>query len=227
MTRKICLLWDIDGTLIWSGGAGERAFERAIQKVHQRKVEITQINYSGRTDRMIAQMLADHLEIPEAEQQVAEIVDAYLFFLPEEMASGTAFELKGVRTLLDRAAATPNINQGLLTGNMIAGAEIKLGYFDLWKYFDFGGFANASPERNLIAEAAKAAAAERNLFGESADIWVIGDTPHDITCGQHIGARTMVTATGRQKLKELTPYNPNAAFEDLNDVETVWAEFLK
>lgn len=226
MTRKICLLWDIDGTLIWSGGAGERSFERAIKTVHDTEVDITQINYSGRTDRMIAQMLADHLEIPTENQKVPEIVEAYLSFLPEEMASGTAVELAGVRALLDRAEAAPNISQGLLTGNMIAGAEIKLAHFDLWKYFDFGGFANASPERNLIAESAKKQAAERGLFEDPQDIWVIGDTPHDITCGKHIGARTMITATGRESLEQLTPYGPDAAFEDLSDVEAVWERLV-
>lgn len=223
MRRKICLLWDIDGTLIWSGGAGERAFERAILDVYGQEVDITQIQYSGLTDRMIAQMLIEYIGVPAETQDPDAVVAAYLHFVKEEMASGTAIELPGVRAILEKASQHPDVSLGLLTGNMVAGAEIKTGHFGLWKYFDFGGFADSSPERNKIAEAARDAAAERNLFDKPDDIWVIGDTPHDITCGKHIFARTLAVATGKSSTADLKPHAPDALFENMEDSEAVWA----
>ncbi|MGB0370462.1 MAG: haloacid dehalogenase-like hydrolase [Opitutales bacterium] len=225
MERKICLLWDIDGTLIWSGGAGERSFERAIKTVFGKTVSMADIDYSGRTDRMISELLIDHIGAPKSAETIAQVVDAYLQYLVEEMAAGTAIELVGVRKLLERAASDPRFTQGLLTGNMVAGAQVKLQHFGLWEFFPFGGFANVSPIRDEIAQAAKNSAAERNAFNEDKDIWVIGDTPHDISCGKHIKARTLAVATGKSTFVELEKHSPSVTFQNLEDTDSVWDTF--
>ena len=108
---------------------------------------------------------------------------------------------------------------GLLTGNIRLGAEIKLRRYGLWEHFETGGFADDSEDRNQIA----AAALERgrrvlggNLRGE--EIVVVGDTPHDVRCGKHIGAKVLAVATGGAKLEELKKHKPDWAVEDLTRI---------
>ena len=226
MGKKICLFWDIDGTLIWSGGAGERAFEHATREVYGIETSLTKIDYSGRTDRLIARLIADYHEIEEHQRKDTDILAAYLKQLSVEMNSGTAFELKGVRQLLGLAHADDSVEQGLLTGNLIEGAETKLRHFDFWKYFHFGGFADHSHERDQIAEHALELALKKD-YAESAELsWVIGDTPHDVSCGRHIGARTLAVTTGKHTVDELRLSKPDIALESLEDVETVWKTLI-
>ena len=108
---------------------------------------------------------------------------------------------------------------GLLTGNIRLGAEIKLRRYGLWEIFETGGFADDSEDRNHIAAAALERGRRvvgRNLHG--GEIVVVGDTPHDIRCGKHIGAKVLAVATGGAKLEELRQHKPDWAVEDLTRV---------
>ena len=108
---------------------------------------------------------------------------------------------------------------GLLTGNIRLGAEIKLRHFQLWEQFATGGFADDSAERNGIAVAAKErgeAMLGQTLRGE--EILVIGDTPHDISCGRHIGAKVLAVGTGMFRAEELRACQPDWAVEHLDQV---------
>jgi phosphoglycolate phosphatase-like HAD superfamily hydrolase len=108
---------------------------------------------------------------------------------------------------------------GLLTGNIRLGAEIKLRRYGLWEFFETGGFADDSEDRNHIAAAALEHG--RRLLGENlrgGEILVVGDTPHDVRCGKHIGAKVLAVATGGAKLDELKNHKPDWAVEDLTRV---------
>jgi phosphoglycolate phosphatase-like HAD superfamily hydrolase len=129
-----------------------------------------------------------------------------------------------VRELLATLASRSDVAQGLLTGNLRRGAEIKLGRHGLWKHFAFGAFADDSERRNDLGPHAVRRACVHHAVEFAADrVWVIGDTPHDVECGQVIGARTIAVATGRYSVDELRAHQPTAVFADLSDTAAVLA----
>ena len=111
---------------------------------------------------------------------------------------------------------------GLLTGNVLDGARIKFGHFDLFRYFPFGGFGDDHHDRDCVAsDALRAAHAHLNGGCHTATVWVIGDTPFDVTCGRSIGARTLAVATGSHPRAELESYSPDVLLDDLSDTAKV------
>jgi phosphoglycolate phosphatase-like HAD superfamily hydrolase len=112
--------------------------------------------------------------------------------------------------------------QGLLTGNMRRGAQVKLSHHGLWEFFGFGAFADDSEHRNELGPHAVRRALEcHGIDFAPGRVWVIGDTPHDIACGKIIGARTLAVATGGATLDQLRAHKPTAALETLADTEAV------
>jgi phosphoglycolate phosphatase-like HAD superfamily hydrolase len=122
--------------------------------------------------------------------------------------------------LLERLRGCEKSAVGLLTGNVRAGARVKLGHFDLYHHFAFGGFGDDHLCRNDVAREALAAV-QRHLNGDfAADrIWVIGDTPLDIRCARAIGARVAAIGTGFHALDELASEQPDLLLADLSDPE--------
>jgi len=111
---------------------------------------------------------------------------------------------------------------GLITGNVRAGAKLKLEHFGLWHFFRFGGFGDHHPDRDDIARDAMAAARER-LDGtyDPARVWVVGDTPKDVQCARAIGAQAIAVATGVYSMDELLPAEPDVLLEDLSDLQPI------
>lgn len=217
MKQKL-LLWDIDGTLIWGGGGGERALICAMKQVFSVDADLTQIDYAGRTDKLIGLMLMEHYGVESNADNLHNFVEAYLEHLAIEIHAGETKIHPGILPILDQVNAREDLLQGLLTGNMIRGAEIKLNHFSLWHYFEFGAFADDSALRNEIAPHALRRAIEKaNYEFPPEDVFVIGDTPHDIECGKIIGAQTIAVATGNFSAQELAAYQPSKVFEDLSD----------
>ncbi|MDX2187557.1 MAG: HAD family hydrolase [Opitutaceae bacterium] len=212
------LLWDIDGTLIDSGGAGERALLSSLWNRFGVRGSLDWIAYFGRTDRWIAREILVHYGFPADEEGVTRFVDGYLAALPAEMRNPHARVLTGVEQLLKACSAAPGVLNGLLTGNMRRGASIKLGALGLEQFFDFGAFADDSEYRNELGPWALRRAGERLGSPLSPDqAVVIGDTPHDIECGRVCGARTLAVATGKYTVQELSEHKPDmlvANFED-------------
>ncbi len=217
-------LWDIDGTLISVGGAGERALIHAIKAVFKIDGDLKGVDYAGRTDRRIAHMLHDHFDFPRSDASMALFLESYLHHLELEMKHTRMHVLPGVQALLDAIAASPDCHQGLLTGNLRQGARIKLDHFKLWHYFAFGAFSDLSMDRNALAPHALIEARNHtDLSFDPACVFVIGDTPHDIECGKVIGARTIAVSTGRFTPDQLSEHAPDYTFTQLPSPEDFFA----
>src|SRR6266540_5579974 len=180
---KTLLLWDIDGTLILSGGAGERALVTALQTEFGIVGTLENIEVAGRTDPWIARRVLAKFALPDTPENISRYLDGYLAALPAELVNPHARTLPGVRELLRALVARGDFAQGLLTGNLRRGAEIKLRHHDLWAHFAFGAFADDSETRNELGpHAVRRAAAHHSVEFAADRVFVIGDTPHDIAC---------------------------------------------
>lgn len=225
MTKTTLVLWDIDGTLIVSQGAGVRAMERGFTQRFGLPCNLGQVDWAGRTDKWItSEMLSAH-GLPATPKNIQAYIEAYLEALPEELSRGPqGGVLPGIVELLETLHHHPRIAQGLLTGNLRRGAQFKLTHYKVWHYFEFGAFADDSPRRNDLGPHALRRAGERHQVTFAPEnTWIIGDTPHDIACGKIIGANTIAVATGLSSLAELQAHAPTAAFADFSDT----AAFLR
>lgn len=220
---KLLLLWDIDGTLLTSGGAGMCALAAALRRVFAIDGSINDIDFAGRTDRWIMRQIFARFALPATEENFSRMADGYVAELPAALADRGVQLLPGMPTLLEGARARGDTALGLLTGNLRRGAEVKLGSRDLWRYFPFGAFADDSEDRNRLGPHALRRACEhhRTQF-TAASTWVVGDTPHDVGCARAFGARAIAVATGRHSADELRAARPEAVFEDLGDMAAFW-----
>lgn len=216
---KTLLLWDIDGTLIDSGGAGERALKMSLEREFGISDTLTWLDWAGRTDKWIARQILAHHELETNTENIRRFLDAYLAAVAEGMENPHAKTLPGVEEILKWAAAHRDMAQGLLTGNLERGARIKLEHFDLWKYFAFGAFADDSEMRNELGpHAIRRAAAHHRIPFAPERVYVIGDTPHDIACGRAIGAKTVAVATGKFSVDALRPFGADVLLPNLADL---------
>src|SRR6185295_3510263 len=175
------LLFDIDGTLVLTGGAGGRAMSMAFAEVFGVRDAFRGITMAGRTDAWIVGDAASAHGIPLDSPDLARFREVYLQHLVSELrqpGNGRKGTMPGVRELLDTLAARDDVYLALLTGNYESGARLKLEYYDLWKYFSCGAFGDAAPHRNVLVPKALAAVAEcGGPAFMAADALVIGDTP--------------------------------------------------
>lgn len=215
---KTLLLWDIDGTLIASGGAGMKALQVALRDVFGIDGSLADIEFAGRTDRWIIGEIFRKFGLAATPENFARYFDGYVARLPGQLANPQARVLPGVREALAAAAAQGAIAQGLLTGNMRRGAQAKLSHHGLWDHFPFGAFADDSESRNELGpHAVRRAREHHGVEFAAAQVWIIGDTPHDIACGKIIGARTLAVATGSHTMDQLRAHQPTFVLENLAD----------
>jgi phosphoglycolate phosphatase len=211
----ICL-FDIDGTLIASGGSGKAALEAALAEEFGITRLIDKLQLSGRTDRAIMADLFRLHVIDDTPENHARLRDAYLCHLPRYLHAGRV--LPGIAELLAHLSGRHDVAIGLLTGNVRAGAKVKLGFFGLYDYFAFGGYGDHHLDRDDVAREALAAVHGRlNRVVQAERIWVVGDTPLDIRCARAIGARAVAVATGWHSLTELAEHGPDLLLADLAD----------
>jgi phosphoglycolate phosphatase-like HAD superfamily hydrolase len=217
---NVCL-FDIDGTLIASGGAGKAALERALASLFGVTRPIDKLQLSGRTDRaIVADLFRLHALEPTADNH-ARLTEAYLSHLPACLAASTGRVLPGVAALLERLRSRGDVLLGLLTGNIRAGARAKLGHFGLHEYFVVGGFGDRHLDRDDVAREALAAVT-RHLGGTGRrSLWVVGDTPLDIRCARAIGAGAVAVGTGWHGVGELAEHGPDLLLDDLSDHENL------
>jgi phosphoglycolate phosphatase-like HAD superfamily hydrolase len=219
------LLFDIDGTLISTGGAGGRAMARAFQDVFGFSNGLGSISMAGRTDAwIVAQMAAEHGLEYDADR-FARFRDCYVGHLISEIAQPARNKgvLPGVRQLLDTLVSRDDAYLALLTGNFHRGAEIKLEHFDLWRYFGAGAFGDNSHDRNgLLWKALASVEAAGGPTVRPADVVVIGDTPLDVAVAVAGGARSLGVATGNYDVETLLESGADAALPDLDDVDAVF-----
>jgi phosphoglycolate phosphatase len=211
------VLFDIDGTLIHSGGAGRDALDMALLELFG-YASSAAIELHGRTDRGIARNIFRHFGIDESEANWRRFRDAYLAALPDRLAARQGCVLPGVMALLDELKMRPKTAFGLLTGNIREGARMKLSHYGMHHPFPFGGFGDRHHERDDVAREAWGAVQQHVGGGVRLDrVWIVGDTPHDITCARAIGARVAAVATGGFSTKELAAYSPDLLLDDLSD----------
>lgn len=220
------VLFDIDGTILWSDGAGRRALHHALTDVFG-TVGPADYWFDGKTDPQIVRELMRHegFDDAEIERRLPRTLELYLGRLEQELADPVhgASTLPGVPELLDALESREDVVLGLLTGNVAGGARAKLSRvgidFARFTVAAFGSDHEVRPELPAIAQQRCREVLDVHVPGE--DVVVIGDTPADLTCGLSIGARAIGVATGRYSVDELLSHGPHAVFTDLSDTERV------
>ncbi len=218
-------LFDIDGTLISSGGAGEHALKLAIAELFGVENGLEGIEIAGRTDLFIAQSVCRRFCVEPTPERLTELFERYFAHLATELPRRDGRLLPGVVALLQALQARPQVALTLLTGNLEQGARLKLTHYGLWDYFDFGAYADDSADRNALGPIALQRALK--AYGvpfEGKRVVILGDTPHDIACGEVIGARTVAIATGPHSLETLAQHRPDHLYSDLSDIDTILAD---
>jgi phosphoglycolate phosphatase-like HAD superfamily hydrolase len=215
------VLFDIDGTLVLTGGAGVRAMTRACDELVGSSNALHGVAVAGRTDWII---LADALERMgrDLDQDLfGALRDRYVEYLREEIKGpghGVKAVMPGIEMLLEDLQARDGVYLGLLTGNFEAGARIKLEYFDLWRYFQCGAFGDDAADRNALVPFAVSRARECGVPELAPhDILVVGDTPHDVACARAVGATPVAVATGMFTPEQLRDSGADIVFRDLSD----------
>ena len=209
-------LFDIDGTLILSGGAGQAAAFAAIESDFGVPAVQDGIQFAGRTDRAITVDIFEQHNIEDTETNRTLFLNSYLQHLEEFLRSRSGRVLAGVREVLDQLQARSDDHLGLLTGNIQAGARTKLRHFGLWDLFQFGGFGDEHTSRDDVAEVALSNACEHlSQQVDPQDVIVVGDTVHDIRCAKAIGAKAVAVATGGVSSSDLEAARPDVLLDDL------------
>ncbi len=212
----VCL-FDIDGTLLNTGGAGQAAMEAALAAQFGVDRPVEGLSTAGRTDRAITSDLFRYYDIPETPETLARFVEAYLHHLPEQLRRRDGRLLPGVVRLLETLAEREDVLVGLLTGNFRRGADVKLAHYRLDGHFEFGGFGDEHFHRDDVAREALQQVHQRlNGQCDPQRLWVIGDTPADVRCARAIGARAIAVGTGIYPVEELARTGPDMLLPDFS-----------
>ena len=217
------VLFDIDGTLVHTGGAGTKAFSRTFSHVFGLHNGAERMRFAGRTDVSLVREFFRIHSLPESPDNFGRFFENYVFWLDHALAESNGGECAGITPFISDLLNLPQPPMlGLLTGNIRLGAELKLRRYGLWDHFVTGGFADDHEDRNHIAVAALQRG--RRVLDphlQPREILVIGDTPFDVRCGKFIGARTLAVATGGAKFPELQTYGADWTVEDLTGVRAL------
>lgn len=226
MSDPRVLFWDIDGTLLTTKRAGVFALEEAAREVCGTSPDFARLKTAGLTDHEVAMLAIRECGGTDTAETASAFLRAYERHLPDRLGLRRGGPLPGVVEILDELDERPDVISLLLTGNTPAGARAKLEHYGLARYFAGGAFCVDGDDRPSIARRALTVAAERT--GNPVDpqsIYVIGDTPHDIRCGNAIEARTVAVASGSYGVDELEAEDPWLVLERLPSPER-FAELL-
>lgn len=221
------ILFDIDGTLISTDGAGMRAFQSAVYDVFGIRVEKGIIRPDGKTDPLILKEVLQYYGSPDlsGDDLRNKVFAKYLGYLKSEMRqakeSGRVQILPGVKSLLDALESRADFAVGLATGNLKEGAGIKLEHAGLDGYFHFGGFGSDSEDRTMLIKIGIQRGIEHVSPASVHGSFVIGDTPFDVEHGRAAGAGVISVASGRYDIGRLRTCNPDLVLSDLTPVEAI------
>jgi phosphoglycolate phosphatase len=220
MPANAMWLFDLDGTLLRTGGAGMQAMEQAFVEVMGWQDPLAGVSPAGRTDPSIAHEISWKFrghDMSPAELQ--RVFDRYLERLGQALATAPGFRvLPGIREFLEQARAWPDTQLGLGTGNLEPGACLKLEQAGLKEYFSFGGFGSDAVDRVQLLRVAVARGSA--LLGRpvpSRQVIVVGDTPHDVAAGLALGARTVAVATGPYSQAQLAASGAGVVLADFTE----------
>lgn len=213
------LLFDLDGTLTRSSGAGTRALAAAVGARVRAAQELRKMRLDGMTDRAIARLLlaaerhGPPQDVPDAD--IDAVLSQYLVALANECEAKAYVALPGVTELLERLAKRSDVLLGLCTGNLEPGARLKLSCVGLWERFRFGGYgSDAEPRPEIVRTAWRRA---RELGATEA--LVIGDTPRDILAAHEAGLPACAVASGRWTIHDLSTHGPEVVMQGFADVD--------
>jgi phosphoglycolate phosphatase-like HAD superfamily hydrolase len=220
--KLVC--FDIDGTLIWTDGAGRRAIHRALLDVLGTAGPIETFRFDGRTDGEIVRRLGEAAGRAPDDAAVARVLARYVVNLEAELArpDHRTRVYPGVREVLDALEPRADCVLGLLTGNVAEGARLKLRSAGIDPgRFKVGAFGSDHDVRAELPEVARRRARALGFDVSGSDVVIIGDTPADMQCGRGIGARGIGVGTAAYTPEQLLAEGAHAAFEDLSDVAAV------
>jgi phosphoglycolate phosphatase len=212
----IVYLFDLDGTLCDTGGAGRRSMERAFEAKYGTREPMRGFAFGGMTDRLIARTALESFGAEARGAAIDELLATYLGFLPDELERTPGYVVyPGVERALE-SLATPNVAIGLGTGNVEPGARLKLERGGLNRYFTFGGFGSDHEDRaELLRRGMERGAAQLGATPTDVRTIVIGDTPRDVSAGHAIGAFVIAVATGWTSADELSEAGADLVLRDL------------
>ena len=210
--------FDIDGTLLLSGGAGRVAMTQVMKEMFDLD-ELHRVEVHGRTDRGIVEELFAKHEIPLDQKRRMEFSDRYHDLLPQSMHQCEGVLMPGAVELLEQLSELPSVKIGILTGNSESAAWTKLKHFGLEHFFEFGGFGGNHALRDDVARQTLINCRDTypNHTIEPTQAWVVGDTVNDITCARAIGAKVVAVATGGADMESLQQHQPDLLLSDLSD----------
>ena len=208
------LFWDIDGTLLTTARGGMFAWDDGVKEITGKDFQLQQLRVPGLTDYQIAAKTCELLELEPTEALVEQLVRRYEELLPTSLPRRVGHVLPNVREILEQLQGRIDVRSYLLTGNTRGGAKAKLTHYGLIDFFPDGAFAQDTRARATIAQRAKELARSLGRVSEQ-EMFVIGDTPHDIECANAIGVRTIAVATGGYSVAELREHRPWQLFEEL------------
>jgi phosphoglycolate phosphatase-like HAD superfamily hydrolase len=212
------ILFDIDGTLLDSGGAGTRALNSAFEEIFAVKDAFRSISMAGKTDMQILKEAFERYHVDYSNGIMPEFYRSYTRYLRENMRNASGHIKPGIREALRELQARKEYVLGLLTGNIEEGARIKLDYFWLNSFFDIGAFGNDDEDRDRLLPIAVEKLFKRNSLRVSfRDCVVIGDTPRDVSCSKPYGAFSLAVATGPYSAGTLFEAGADVVLKDLSD----------
>ncbi len=222
---ELLVLFDVDGTLLLTNGAGRVAIRQALEAVYGTSGDMEGYNFHGKTDPQIIVELMSSTGLEEAEvrARMSEIWPVYLEILGRELETRRVENritvLPGVADLLAALTSKTGVSLGLLTGNIEQGAKLKLAAAGVPWLFDAGAYGSDAEVRSEIARVA--VERSRSAVGSAAAVLVVGDTPEDIACARDVDALALAVATGRHGTDELEEAGADAVFADFGDTESV------
>lgn len=220
------VLFDIDGTLLSTGGAARDAFHAALLEVYGSAGPIETHSFAGKTDPQIARELLTAAGVADADIDAGleRLWTGYLSRLERALANGSPPRvMPGVVPLLGRLGDMGDrVTVALLTGNIVHGARIKLGAAGLWRHFSFGAYGSDAEQRDrLPAIAVERAREHAGRSFRGGDVIVLGDTPSDVSCGRGIGCRAAAVATGPFDGAALRAAGADVVWDTLEDTDAV------
>jgi phosphoglycolate phosphatase-like HAD superfamily hydrolase len=215
---RIIVLWDIDNTLLYTGGAGSVGMTRAFRDLHGIEDAFGRIELSGRTDTAIVRDAAREHGIDHDDDALRRFIDAYVPHLVKALHETSGSLMPGVAAVLEALDSRTDVLQGLGTGNFRRSGELKLQHYGIARFFPgtLGGFGDDHESRDEVIRIG----IERLRDGRTPmRVVVLGDTPHDVTAAKANGAFALAVATGRDSVEELLACGADAALSDLSDIK--------
>ncbi len=225
------VFFDIDGTLIDAAGAGRQAMVGTLRRQFDIDFDDSQVTFAGRTDRsLVNELLGQHGKVA-SDAEFDEFLDSFVQALAAALPERPGTVLPGVVNLLEKLSESGHVRLGIITGNLRRAARVKLEHFGLAKYFCsqgegiVGGFGDRHADRNDVARAAMRELTDLQGAAPTTDVWVVGDTRHDVACGRAVGARVLAVETGSFDRNDLAPSKPDLILSDLT-LASEWADSL-